>query len=500
MLTERSSGILLHPTSLPGPLGAGDFGSDAYRFVDWLVSAGQTYWQMLPLGEIGPGNSPYMSSSAFAGNILLIDLAELASHGWLADEDLKPHPEFRPDRVDFALLHPFRLERLRRAAGVFFARHSHVAEYEQFCTAESAWLDDYALFMAINEHEKGREWNCWPAELARREPAALKFATEFCAEEIGFWKFCQWCFARQWSQLKQYANERGVRIIGDVPIFVAYQSSDVWAHQELFELGENGRPLVVAGVPPDYFSETGQLWGNPLYRWDVHEKTGFAWWIARMRHALKLFDLVRIDHFRGFAGYWEVPADAPTAMHGRWMPGPGAKLFGAFQNALGDLPIIAEDLGMITPDVIELRDRFKLPGMRILQFAFGENESHHFLPHHYVPNSVAYTGTHDNDTNIGWWNTATPVEKSFAQKYLDSDGQQIQWDMIKAISNSEANTVIISMQDVLGLSGEHRMNFPGQQDGNWEWRFSWDQVRPEQTLELARISIDHGRSPPLLIE
>ena len=497
MLTERTSGILLHPTSLPGPLGAGDFGSDAYRFVDWLVSAGQTYWQMLPLVEIGPGNSPYMSSSAFAGNILLIDLAELAGQGWLLDEDLKPYPEFRPDRVDFALLKPFRIERLRRAAKVFFSRRNKFAEYNKFCKDESAWLDDYALFMTIKERENGCAWSHWPTDLANRNALTLRRVAETCAEEIGFWKFCQWCFLRQWSKLKQYANERGVRIIGDVPIFVAYQSADVWAHHELFELDENGLPTVVAGVPPDYFSKTGQLWGNPLYRWDVHEKTGFAWWIARMQHALKLFDLVRIDHFRGFAGYWEIPADAATAIHGRWMPGPGAKLFEAFENALGELPIIAEDLGMITPDVVELRERFKLPGMRILQFAFGEDESHHFLPHHYVPNSVAYTGTHDNDTSIGWWNSATLGEKAFAQKYLGSDGHQIQWDMIRAISNSEANTVIISMQDVLGLAGEHRMNFPGQPGGNWEWRFSWDMVRSELTKVLAKLTAKNGRSPPV---
>ncbi len=494
MLTERTSGILLHPTSLPGPLGAGDLGSDAFRFVDWLVTSGQTYWQMLPLGETGPGNSPYMSSSAFAGSILLIDLAELAGQGWLADEDLRPHPEFRPDRVNFAALYPFRLERLRRAAKAFFDRRNNAAEYDEFCKSESAWLDDYALFMTLDLRLNGCEWRHWPVELATRNPQSLQCVTEVSAEDIGFWKFCQWCFARQWSRLKQYANERGVRIIGDVPIFVAYQSADVWAHQELFELDENGRPTVVAGVPPDYFSNTGQLWGNPLYRWDVHEKTGFSWWIARMRHALQLFDLVRIDHFRGFAGYWEIPAHAATAIDGRWMPGPGAKLFEAFENALGNLPIIAEDLGVITPDVVELRERFNLPGMRILQFAFGEDDSHYFLPHHYVPNSVAYTGTHDNDTSIGWWNTATPGEKNFARKYLGSDGLQIQWDMIIAISNSEANTVIISMQDVLGLSGVDRMNLPGQQDGNWEWRFTWDQVLPKQTRALAKISAESGRS------
>jgi 4-alpha-glucanotransferase len=494
MLTVRASGILLHPTSLPGPYGAGDFGSDAYQFLDWLVSVGQTYWQMLPLGEIGPGNSPYMSSSAFAGNILLIDLAELASQGWLNDEDLKPHPEFRPDRINFSLLKPYRIERLRRAAKVFFSGRSKISEYKEFCKSESAWLDDYALFMTLNELQNGCEWSHWPTDLANRKPQALRKVAKTYVEEIGFWKFCQWCFARQWSKLKKYANERGINIIGDVPIFVAYQSADVWVHQELFELDENGRPTVVAGVPPDYFSNTGQLWGNPLYRWDAHESTGYAWWISRMRHALKLFDLVRIDHFRGFAGYWEIPANADTAIHGRWMPGPGAKLFEAFEKAFGELPIIAEDLGMITPDVVELRDRFKLPGMRILQFAFAEDESHHFLPHHYVPNTVAYTGTHDNDTTIGWWNSATLGEKDFAQKYLGSEGHQIQWDMIRAISNSEANTVIISMQDALGLPGEHRMNFPGHPVGNWEWRFTWEQVRPELTQELGKISAEHGRS------
>lgn len=501
MLNERTSGVLLHPTSLPGPLGSGDLGPDAYRFVDWLVSAGQTYWQMLPLGEIGPGNSPYMSSSAFAGNTLLIDLAELASRGWLTDDDLKPPPECMPDRINFALVRPFRMERLRRAAKCFFAepqrsgdQEASRAAFTEFCNTESEWLDDYALFRALNDRQDGREWSDWPAELATRDPQALLQMAETCREEIDFWKFCQWCFARQWTRLRQYAGERGIRIIGDVPIFTAYQSADVWAHQELFELDEAGRPTVVAGVPPDYFSKTGQRWGNPLYRWDIHEKTGFAWWIARMRHALRLYDLVRIDHFRGFAGYWEIPANESTAVHGRWMPGPGAKLFEALENALGGLPIIAEDLGMITPDVVALRERFKLPGMRILQFAFSEDESHPFLPHHYAPNSVAYTGTHDNDTSIGWWSTATRGEKEFARTYLGSEGHHIQWDMIRAISNSEANTVIIIMQDVLGLSGDHRMNIPGQPDDNWEWRFSWHQVTSEQTLALATISAEYGRS------
>ncbi|BBI99565.1 4-alpha-glucanotransferase [Ferrigenium kumadai] len=495
MLTKRASGILLHPTSLPGKFGAGDLGADAYQFVDWLKSAGQTYWQILPLGEIGPGNSPYMSSSAFAGNILLIDIAELAGQGWLDQDDLIPHPEFRSDKIDFGLLRSFRMERLRRAAVRFFALGNETMRkaYDEFCRAESEWLEDYALFMTIAQHQNWLEWSYWPAELAHRHPDALRSMAKDSADEVGFWKFCQWCFSRQWLGLKKYANAHGIRIIGDVPIFVAYQSADVWAHQELFELDENGRPSIVAGVPPDYFSETGQFWGNPLYRWDMHETNGYAWWVARLRHALKFADLVRIDHFRGFAACWGIPANAPNAIGGKWVPGPGEKLFNALKKAIPQLPIIAEDLGLITPDVIELRDRFKLPGMRILQFAFSEGEGHHFLPHHYVPNAVAYTGTHDNDTALGWWNSVSDREKTFAQHYLKSDGQAIHWDMMRALSNSAANTVVYPMQDVLGLSSEHRMNFPGEPSGNWEWRFSWDQVRPEFTQTLAKMSADHNR-------
>ncbi|MBI5658876.1 MAG: 4-alpha-glucanotransferase [Nitrosomonadales bacterium] len=496
MPTDRASGILLHPTSLPGMFGGGVFGSDACRFVDWLASAGQSYWQVLPLGETGPGNSPYMSSSAFAGSLLLIDLAELASQGWLSRDDLTPPPEFRGDRVNFVLMRPFRMERLRRAARNFFAdrQDSVFWLYEEFCIAESHWLEDYALFMTIAGIEHGRDWNRWPKSLAHRDPQALLGIKMAHPDEIGFWKFCQWSFARQWYKLKYYANERGVRIIGDVPIFVAYQSADVWAHQGLFELDGKGRPTAVAGVPPDYFSETGQLWGNPLYRWDVHRQTGFAWWVARLRHALQFADLVRIDHFRGFAAYWEIPADAPNAIAGKWGPGPGEKLFAAFEKAFPRLPIIAEDLGVITPDVMELRDKFNLPGMRILQFAFGDGETNHFLPHRYVPNTIAYTGTHDNDTSIGWWSTLSDHEKNYARQYLGTDGEAINWVMMNALSRSAANIVIFPMQDVLGLPSEHRMNLPGKPDGNWEWRFSWSQIKPEHTRALAEMSAGNGRA------
>ena len=497
MISTRASGILLHPTSLPGQFGSGDFGTAAYQFVDWLVKAGQTYWQMLPLGELDQGNSPYTSSSAFAGSSLFIDLDELSQQGWLDADDLIPDPEFNADRVHFDPVKSYRMQRLQTAAHRFFSipGKSNYAEYLAFCEAEKHWLDDFALFKAIEHHEQGRKWNQWPVELVRRDPNALADANQRYAEEVAFWKFCQWCFYRQWLLLKKYANDRGVQIIGDVPIFVSYQSADVWEHQSLFELDANGSPTVVAGVPPDYFSATGQLWGNPLYRWDIHKQTNYIWWVDRLAHAFRLFDLVRIDHFRGFAGYWATPADAIDATGGKWMPGPGEELFEAFQKAFGKLPIIAEDLGLITPDVIKLREDFNLPGMRILQFAFGDNDSNFFLPHHYVPNTVAYTGTHDNDTSLGWWNSAAEHEKNFAKYYLKSDGTEINWDMMKVLAASAADTVIFPLQDVLGLDSRHRMNLPGTAWGNWEWRFSWEQLQDSHTERLAKLTTEQLRNP-----
>jgi 4-alpha-glucanotransferase len=487
---KRTSGILLHPTSLPGQFGSGDFGIDAYRFVDWLTEAGQTCWQVLPLGEIGPGNSPYMGSSAFAGNLLLIDLIELASLGWLIAEDLVPDPHAQANRVDYPRVWSYRIERLRRAAQRFFAHDDQTLHdaYHHFCDTEAAWLHDYALFKAIAAHTHSHDWSNWPAPLAQRDPAALRQAEHDHADDIRFWKFCQWSFTRQWRTLKNYANARGIQIIGDVPIFVSHQSADVWAHQSLFNLNEHGQPTVVAGVPPDYFSETGQMWGNPLYCWEAHQTTGYAWWLARLRHAFTQADRVRIDHFRGFAAYWEIPADAPNAITGQWITGPGEHFFTAVQNAFPNLPIIAEDLGLITPDVLKLRDDFHLPGMRVLQFAFGDDEANYFLPHHYVPNTVAYTGTHDNDTTVGWWHTAPPHVREFAQRYLQTDGSDIQWVMMRTLSVSVADTVIFPMQDVLGLGSDDRMNFPGKADGNWEWRFEWGQLKPEYAHRLAEIS------------
>jgi 4-alpha-glucanotransferase len=494
MITKRASGILLHPTSLPGPHGSGDFGADAYRFIDWLKEAGQTYWQILPLGEIGPGNSPYMSCSAFAGNVLMIDLEELESLAFLNKTDLNPPAEFNSDHVDYPKVINFRMDRLHLAATNFFNHPSALRpEYDTFCSEERAWLDDYALFKTLEKYHSNLNWNQWTRELAQRNHAKLKRVKKLYPEELNFWKFCQWCFARQWFRLKHYAQSHGIVIIGDLPIFVAYQSVDLWSHQDLFELDEAGQPLVVAGVPPDYYSETGQLWGNPLYRWETHITTGYAWWIERLSHALKFFDLVRIDHFRGFSACWAVPANADTAAQGSWQPGPGALLFQAMQNALGHLPIIAEDLGLITNNVIELRDAFKFPGMRILQFAFGGDLENTFLPHHYIANTVAYTGTHDNDTILGWWNTLPESQKSFALQYLNCNPDSIRVEMMRALANSVANTVIFPLQDALALSGESRMNFPGTATGNWSWRFNWKQILPIHTQFLKDISQQSNR-------
>ena len=491
MRFDRSSGILLHPTSLPGPHGSGDFGPAAFHFVDWLVAAGQKRWQLLPLAPLGPGNSPYMSSSAFAGNVLLVDLAELQQRGWLDVADLAPADGLHDGAVNWAAVYPFRMDRLARAAQRFAAA-GHAGdrlEYEAFRTAHASWLEDYALFMALAEHHGWADWCDWPDGLAQRAPAALSAARARHAERIAFWSFSQWCFFRQWARVRAYANQRGVKIVGDAPIFIAHQSAEVWVRPELFELDAAGRPSVVAGVPPDLFSATGQRWGNPLYRWQAHAEEGYAWWIERVRRTFELVDIVRIDHFRGFAGYWEIPATEPTAMHGRWVPGPGKALFDALAAALGPVPIIAEDLGVITPDVDGLRKGAGLPGMRILQFAWGEGEGaeRRFLPHNHEHDSVVYTGSHDNDTTVGWWATAPEGARHHLREYLATDGRTVHWDLIRAACASVADTAIYPMQDVLGLDGSHRMNFPGKGEGNWAWRFAWAQVAPETAARLHRL-------------
>ena len=496
MRFPRSSGVLLHPTSLPGPHGSGDFGPEASHCVDWLAAAGQKLWQILPLGGIGPGNSPYMSTSAFAGNVLLIDLAELQSQGWLEAADLAPVRGLEAAHVNFAVVVPFRMDRLAKAAARFAdaGTAEQRTQFNAFRDAQASWLDDYGLFMALCEANDWSDWSDWAPGLATRTPDALASARADHAERIAFWEFCQWCFFRQWARLRAHANGKGVQIVGDAPIFIAHQSAEVWARQDLFELDAHGRPTMVAGVPPDFFSATGQRWGNPLYKWSAHAAEGYAWWIERVRRIFELVDIVRIDHFRGFASYWEIPASEPTAMHGRWVPGPDAALFDAIAAALGDLPIIAEDLGLVTPDVETLRQRFGFPGMRILQFAFSGDASDRFLTHNHEPDTVVYTGTHDNDTTAGWWATATDHERHFARGYLTTDGHDMPWALIREACRSVADTVVHPMQDVLALPGECRMNVPGKGEGWWEWRLQWHQVHPWHAHRLTELCRLFGRN------
>jgi 4-alpha-glucanotransferase len=498
MRFPRRSGILLHPTSLPGPHGSGDFGPGAYHFIDWLQAGGQKLWQILPLGGIGPGNSPYMSSSAFAGNVLMIDLAELHQRGWLAADDLLPTPGLNDRAIDFATVVPFRMQRLERAARQFAAHASATdrAELEQFREQQASWLDNYALFMTLAEAHDWRDWPDWAPGLATRQPAALAAARAEHAERIAFWTFCQWRFFRQWQRLRAYANARGVQLVGDAPIFIAHQSAECWARPELFELDAAGRPTVIAGVPPDAFSETGQRWGNPLYRWNEHARDGYAWWIERVRRTFELVDVVRIDHFRGFEAHWEIAASEPTAVNGRWVPGPGAALFQAIADALGPLPVIAEDLGVITPEVDALRTGLDFPGMRILQFAWGDAQSseNRYLPHHHEVDSVVYTGSHDNDTTQGWWAVASEAERQHLRNYLGVDGHAVHWDLVRAAAASVADTAVHPLQDVLGLGNEHRMNFPGTSTGNWVWRFTWDMVPPDTAGRLLHLGQLYGRN------
>lgn len=502
-LTQRSSGILLHITSLPGPHGIGDFGPDAYRFVDWLQSAGQTIWQWLPTTPIGPGNSPYQSVSAFAGSPLMVAFEPLVQAGWIDGGDLHGAPVAQGgQRVDFEAIVPWRLERLRRAHAGFLARATaqQRAALQAWRMEQGWWLDDYLLFMALESAHAGQCWWDWAPALRLREAAALQQAAREHAGEMDFWAFVQWCFDTQLADLRAYGQARGVRLMGDLPIFIAHHSADCWARPDLYELDEHFQPTVVAGCPPDDFSEDGQRWGNPLYRWDRMAAEGYAWWTARVKRALAQADVFRIDHFRGFAGYYEIPASCPTAREGQWVPGPGQALFDAIEGALGRLPIVAEDLGLITPDVLALRDGCGFPGMRILSQAFGGDASHEFLPHQYVPNTLVYTGTHDNHTVHGWWAQATPAEKHFAASYLAAWDHDIHWGMIRAAAQSVACMAVFPLQDVLGLGGEHRMNLPGSMGPhNWTWRFDWSMVGEEPRRVLGLITAASGRGPFALL-
>jgi len=479
----RSSGVLLHPTSLPGPHGAGDFGPGAYRFVDFLHSAGQKLWQVLPLNPTGYADSPFQCFSASAGNPLLISLDLLADEGILSPQDLRSAPSFPVESVDYGAVVRFKMPLLEKAAKNFLASASGEkrSRFEEFSRTNAAWLDDCALFMAVKEAHGLVAWTKWPYDIAAREPEAMQRWAERLAASIAAQKFFQYEFFQQWQKLRAYGRERNVRIIGDVPIYVAHDSADVWSNRQFFLLDERGRPLKIAGVPPDYFSSTGQCWGNPIYNWSLLKQTGYQWWVERLRSALRLYDLVRIDHFRGFEAYWEVPAHETTAINGRWVKGPGAELFSVLRKELGDLPIIAENLGVITPEVEAIRHEFGFPGMAILQFAFGNDpQAPTFKPHNYVRDLVAYTGTHDNDTVVGWWtsgggdSTRTPedIEKehAHARAYLGFKDDPIHWVMIRGIMSSVANTAIAPMQDILGLGSEARMNLPGVPSGYWKWR------------------------------
>ena len=500
-LAARSAGILLHPTSLPGRFGIGEIGPEAHRWLERLAGMEQRLWQVLPLGPTGFGDSPYQTLSTFAGNPLLISFDLLRDDGLVDAGRLDGLPRLPDDHVAFGDVIGTRLAVLHEAAAAFPQRASRERRdaFERFVDEQRPWLDDYALFVSLKARFDGRAWTDWPADVAAREPGVVAAARRELSDGIQHARIGQFLFDDHWSRLRARAAALGVAIVGDLPIFVAHDSADVWCRPDLFALEADGRPTVVAGVPPDYFCTTGQRWGNPLYRWDVHEAEGYAWWIARLRHAFTLVDVLRIDHFRGFAAYWEIPAADPTAEHGRWVPGPGSRLFDAAVAALGPRPIIAEDLGLITPDVDALRDELGFPGMRILQFAFGGDDRETHRPDRYPENTVVYTGTHDNDTTVGWYRSdperdatrsAAEVaeERRRVRAALDGDGAEINWDMISLALKTPAATAICPLQDVLGLGSEARMNVPGRAWGNWQWRFRWEQLRPEAEERLAGLT------------
>ena len=498
MRFPRASGILLHPTSLPGPHGVGELGPAAFAFVDFLEKAGQKLWQILPLGPTGYGNSPYGCYSAFAGNPYLISLELLVEQGLLKGEALEPLTHLPVDRVDFDAMWKLKEPLLQEAFQTF--RREGSAEQKQafrgYCEAPqvASWLEDYALFMALKRVHDGKAWTEWAPELARREPGAIRAVQAQLGEQIWYERFLQFIFDSQWAAVRRYARQKGIEIIGDIPIYISDDSADTWSHPEMFYLNEKGKPTVVAGVPPDYFSKTGQLWGNPLYRWDYAERTGYTWWIHRFRVLFARVDRVRLDHFRGFEAYWEIPAGEETAINGRWVKGPGDRMFKAVERALGVMPIIAEDLGIITPEVEALRDEFNFPGMRILQFAFGGDNLNPYLPHNYCQNSVVYTGTHDNDTLVGWLTAEKPEIIARIQALLGTSETDLRMPLIRAALASVADTCITPLQDLLGLPTGCRMNTPSEKDGNWLWRVEGTALTDALAEELKRLCILFNRT------
>lgn len=495
----RSSGILLHPTSFPSRFGIGDLGLEAYRFIDFLKDSYQQYWQVLPLSPTGYGNSPYMSYSAMAGNPLLISPEKLLDEGLLTAADFANLPAFPTDKVNFDQVVPLKVELLKKACENFKAKATPTQQqaFTVFCNSKAYWLDNYALFMALKDAQNSASWNTWESDLAKRTPEALERAQRQLAGEIFYYKFVQYEFFRQWSELKTYANTHGIDIIGDIPIYVAHDSADVWANPAIFCLDEKtGEAAQMAGVPPDYFSATGQLWGNPVYNWEALQAQDFKWWVQRFEAMLDYVDIIRIDHFRGFEAFWSVAQGEETAINGEWVLAPGDTFFEVIKQKLGKLPVLAEDLGVITPEVEALRDKFEFPGMKVLQFAFGSDPENPFLPFNYVRNAVVYTGTHDNDTTIGWFHTANDQEKRNLLLYLGCFSPEgIHWDLIRLALSSIANQAIIPLQDILGLGTEARMNFPSIAEGNWEWRYHPDALRPELSDRLKNLTVLCGRAP-----
>ncbi len=496
----RSSGILLHPTSLPSRYGIGDIGSVAYQFVDFLRDSGQQLWQILPFGPTGFGNSPYLSYSAMAGNPLLISPDRLVEEELLTSKDVANLPKFPEDRVDFDQVAPLKMGLFQKACENFKEEITpeQESEFEEFCRSKGYWLEDYALFMAIKEAHDDASWHTWDEDIARRKPEALQKWQEKLADQVFFHKFLQFQFFRQWSDLKRYTNEQGIQIFGDVAIYVAHDSADVWSHPEIFCLdGETGEAALMAGVPPDYFSATGQLWGNPVYNWERLQQEGFHWWVQRIQSILDCVDIIRIDHFRGLQAFWAVPQGETTAINGRWIDAPGEALFHILGERLGKLPIIAEDLGLITPEVEALRDKFELPGMKILLFAFDSGRDNPYLPYNYThPNWAVYTGTHDNETTVAWFNQRSLQEQARVTRYLGGTmGHGIHWDLIRLAMASVANQAIFPLQDILGLGTEGLMNKPSRAEGNWEWRFKPGDISDEMRDRLRFLTDTYGRLP-----
>lgn len=499
IMSTRCSGILLHPTSFPGRFGIGDLGSEAYRFIDFLAASGQQLWQILPLGPTGFGNSPYMSYSAMAGNPLLISPARLKEDGFLWEQDFDGLPGVVGDRINFDQVVQTKLPLLRKASDRFNqqATPEQKDQFQQFCESKAYWLDDFSLFMAIKGEQQGAAWHTWETDIAKRDPDALEQCRQRLAHEILVEKFLQFEFFRQWSDIKRYANSKGIQILGDIPIYVAQDSADVWAHRQNFCLDEEtNEPVVMAGAPPDFFSETGQVWGNPVYNWEYLQQTRFRWWIQRFHAMLDYVDLIRIDHFIGFKSFWVVPQGASDARSGKWVDAPGDAFFETLKQELGTLPIFAEDLGTVTPEVEALRNRFEFPGMKILHFAFGEDGRHPYLPFNYDRNFLVYTGTHDNDTTVAWYEQLEVQERANVLTYLgcvSSDG--IHWDLIRLAFSSIANFAIIPLQDILGLGTEARMNRPGQPAGNWEWRYHVNALTPDLCDRLKHLTQFFNRAP-----